>query len=422
MPPQPTPQHPPETRDTDTHGHHATTPWAIPAGGWRDVVLRSWREAGQDNVSLIASGVAFCAVLAIVPMLGAIVLTYGLVATPQTVLENVRSLASVMPADAARLIGEQLANLVNGADDKKGIGLVIALGIALYGAMKGASAIITALNIAYDEEETRGFVALNLLALAITVGALILALLAIVSVTALAALETLFPNAPGVLLVLGKILSYVVMAGVGAAATATLYHFAPNRDGAKWRWLTPGSVLAAVSWLIMTLGFGFYVANFGSYDATYGSLGAAIVLLTWLYLSAYVLLLGAEFNCGLERQTVRDTTTGPEQPMGQRGAYAADTVAGDGDEPVAPTGGLAGPREGSPPPRTPVVRGFAVSRLTAGVAARSGGARLGTLPPALATIGLALLRRRNRAALGSVLLITASGLAWFGSDPARERD
>ncbi len=422
MPPQSTPQDPSETSKADVHGRHAATPWAIPPGGWKDVVLRSWREAGQDNVSLIASGVAFCAVLAIVPMLGAIVLTYGLVATPQTVLENVRSLASVMPEDAARLIGEQLASLVNGADDKKGIGLIIALGIALYGAMKGASAIITALNIAYDEEETRGFVALNLLALAITVGALVLALLAIVSVTALAALETLFPAAPGGLLVLGKILSYVVMAGVGAAATATLYHFAPNRDGAKWRWLTPGSVLAAVSWLIMTLGFGFYVANFGSYDATYGSLGAAIVLLTWLYLSAYVLLLGAEFNCELERQTVRDTTTGPEKPMGQRGAYAADTVAGDGDETVTPGPGLGGPREGSPPPRTPAVRGFAVSRVTASVAARSGGARLGTLTPALATIGLSLLRRRNRAALGSVLLITASGLAWFGSDPARDQD
>ena len=131
-----------------------------------------------------------------VPMLGAIVLSYGLVATPETVMENVRSLTSVMPSDAAKLIGEQLANVVTTSDGKKGFGLLIALGIALYGAMKGASAVITSLNIAYDEAETRGFVKLNLLALAITAGAVLIAMLAIVAIAAMGSLETLFPGAP----------------------------------------------------------------------------------------------------------------------------------------------------------------------------------------------------------------------------------
>ncbi len=308
----------PTTRN-DADGKAANRPWVIPPSGWKDVALRSWKEAGQDNISLVASGVAFCGVLALVPMLGAVVLSYGLVATPATVMKNVQSLTSVMPADAAKLIGEQLATVVTTSGGKKGFGLLIALAIALYGAMKGASAIITALNIAYDEEETRGFVRLNLVALAITAGAVLIAILAVVAIAATASLEALFPAAPAILLIAGKILSYVVMALVGAGAAATLYRYAPDRDGAKWVWLTPGSLLATTLWLVATLGFGIYVANFASYDATYGSLGAAIVLLTWLYLSAYILLLGAEFNCELERQTARDTTKGPERGMGQRG-------------------------------------------------------------------------------------------------------
>ena len=169
------------TTDTknEAAGRGATSPWAIPPNGWKDVALRAWKEAGQDNISLVASGVAFCGVLAMVPMLGAVVLSYGLIATPETVIKNVQSLTSVMPADAAKLIGEQLANVVTTCGRQEGASACcIALGIALYGAMKGSAAIITALNIAYDEEETRGFVRLNLIALAITVGAVLIAILA----------------------------------------------------------------------------------------------------------------------------------------------------------------------------------------------------------------------------------------------------
>lgn len=400
------------TANSDQRGRAATSPWAIPPRGWKDVLLRTWREAGQDNISLIASGVAFCAVLAIVPMLGAIVLSYGLVATGETVIANVQSLTAMMPVDAAKLIGEQLASIVAASDDKKGLGLIIALGIALYGAMKGATAIITSLNIAYDEEESRGFFQLNLLALGITAGAVLLALVAATAIAAMAGLEALFPAAPAPLLIVGKILSYAVMAGLGAAAAATLYRFAPNRDDAKWIWLSPGSLLASVAWMIMTVGFGLYVANFGSYDATYGSLGAAIVLLTWLYLSAYVLLLGAEFNCELERQTARDTTTGADQPLGQRGAFAADTVAGGADGKSTTADGA--PRRRFEPKTDRVVRAYAAGRVTAHAAATGGGGRVGVTASILATAGLALLRRRDRTVLGGMLLVAAGGLSWFG--------
>ncbi len=250
----------------------AASPWRMPATAWKAIALRTWREAGADNISLIASGVAFCGVLAMVPMLAAIVLSYGLIASPRTVVETMQSLTLVMPAEAAKLIGDQLANVVHTADGKKGFGLILALGIALYGAVKGAGAMVTALNIAYDEDEQRGFVGLNLLALAITAGALLLALLAIVSITAMGRLQAMFPQIPGVLLLLGRVLSYAVMAAVGAAAAATLYRYGPDRDEPRWMWLTPGSAFATSLWLIVTLGFGFYVVNFGSYDATYGAL------------------------------------------------------------------------------------------------------------------------------------------------------
>lgn len=401
------------TADEPT-GRDAAKPWAIPPGGWKEVALRAWKEAGQDNISLVASGVAFCGILAMVPLLGAIVLSYGLIATPETVINNVRALTELMPADAARLIGEQLANVVSTSDGKKGFGLLIALGIALYGAMKGATAVITALNIAYDEEETRGFVKLNLLALAITASAVVSAIVAVIAITMMGALEHLFPALPGPLLVVSKIVSYLVVAAVGAGVAATLYRFAPNREGARWVWLTPGSVLAALSWLLMTLGFGIYVANFGSYDATYGSLGAAVVLLTWLYLSAYVLLLGAEFNCELERQTARDTTTGAPAPMGTRGAFAADTVAGS-------TGADAANNDAShsvqPPKRHPVT-GAARTEVTLGrnldrVVRFGTIGKVGLIPSVCATLGLTLLGKRDKAALGITLMAAAGGLKWL---------
>jgi membrane protein len=411
-----------DTKRSELRGHDAVSPWAIPARGWKDIALRAWKEGGQDNISLVASGVAFCGVLAMVPMLGAVVLSYGLVATPETVMKNVQSLTSVMPTDAAKLIGEQLANVVTTSDGKKGFGLLLALAIALYGAMKGATALITSLNIAYDEEETRSFVRLNLIALAITAGAVLIAIVAIIAIAAMSSLETLFPSAPGIVLVAGKILSYIVMAGVGAAAAATFYRYAPNRDEAKWTWLTPGSVLTTVLWLVVTLGFGFYVANFGSYDATYGSLGAAIVLLTWLYLSAYILLLGAEFNCELERQTTQDTTKGPTKSLGNRGAYAADTVA-SGPE-IAPqaspgpqsTSGDKKVSQAEPATRSPL-REYASGRLAVRAARITGLGKVGMVPSIIVTGGLVLLRRRDKAIMGAGLLAIGGGLSWLSGRP-----
>jgi membrane protein len=308
-------------------GHDARSPWAIPAAGWKAILRRTWAEAGEDNISLIAAGVAFYAFLSIVPLLGAVVLIYGIVADPATVSANVAALTEVMPKQVAGMIGEQLLQVVTTSKDAKGFGLVLALGLALYGAMRGAEAIVTALNIAYEEHDDRGFVQQKLLALGVTIGMVVVVLAAILSVAMMAFLDSLIPDAPAAVLVLTRLVSYLILAGLGAAGAATLYRYGPDRAHAQWVWLTPGSVGATLIWIAMTVGFGFYVANFGSYDATYGSLGAIVVMLTWLSLSAYVFLLGAELNSELERQTDADTTTGPSRPAGARGAAVADDGA-----------------------------------------------------------------------------------------------
>ena len=281
----------------------AATPREIPAEGWKQVLLRTYRESTRDNVSIIAAGVAFYAFLAFVPMMGALVLTYGLVAEPSSVVRHVQSLTAVMPADAAKLIGEQLMNVTETASTKKGFGLLLALLLSLYGAMRGASSIVTAMNIVYNVEEDRGFIKTTLLAAAITLGAVFALLLAILGISLLSAIEALLPfSSPAVHTIL-KILFWIAAAVAVSGVFAVVYRYAPNRTHAKWRWLTPGSIAATVLWIAATLGFGFYVANFGSYNATYGSLGAVVVFLTWLYLTAYILLMGGELNAELEKQT-----------------------------------------------------------------------------------------------------------------------
>jgi membrane protein len=186
---------------------------------------------------------------------------------------------------------------------------------------------VTALNIAYEEEEKRGFIKTTLLALAMTLGAILMAGAVALAIGILTAIEHLLPNVGGFVHFLFKALTYVMLAGIAAGAAATLYRYGPSREKAKWTWLTPGSIFFAVTWMLLTLLFGIYVNNFGNYGATYGSLSAVVVLLTWLYLSAYILLFGAELNSEIEHQTAKDTTDKAEKPLGQRGAWSADHVA-----------------------------------------------------------------------------------------------
>ena len=390
----------------------------MPLAGWKEILLRTWRESSKDNVGLVAAGVAFYAFLALVPLLGATVLTYGLFASPETVLKNMESLTSVMPADVAKLVGEQLMNVVGTSGGKKGLGLLVALGVALFGARNAAGAIITALNIAYEEEEKRGFIKVTLLALAITAAAVIFALVGVAVITTLRFLTSLIPNAPGFVLLLIRIVTGSLLFAGAIAAAATLYRYAPSRAKAKWSWLTPGTALSAVGWLVLSLAFGFYVARFANYNATYGSIGGVVALLTWTYLSSFIFLFGAELNSEFEHQTAKDTTTGEAQPLGTRGAWSADHVADGADDDDKDSGATAtaaptvkeepvGDVETPPSPGHP----YLVSRATNRAARIAGGAKIGMAASALSTVGLSLLRRKGKAMTGAALIATAAGLS-----------
>ena len=313
----------------DHSGRNADTPLQIPLRGWWQVLKRTYAEATDDNLGLIAAGVAFYGFLAMVPLLASLVLTYGIVVDPAEAARHIRDLTTMVPRDAARLIAEQLDGILKTSVDKKGFGLLLALGLAVYGAMKGAQALIIALNIVYEEREKRGFIRLTLLQAAMVLVAIAVAAGLLTAISLSAALETFIADI-GPLAALGvKVIGWIVAAGLASAAVAGLYRVAPSRADPRWRWVTPGSILATIGIVATTAGFGWYAASLGDYNATYGSLGGVVVLLLWLWLSAYVLMLGGELNAELERQTERDSTTGPERPLGERRAKMADAVAPD---------------------------------------------------------------------------------------------
>lgn len=278
-----------------------TTPAALPLTGWGRTLLQVYRDAGKDNIGLISAGVAYYGFLTLIPALGALVLTYGLVTAPGEVATQMRAIVEHVPAEAAKLIDEQLTSVVTTATGKKGLGLALALILALYGAMKGAAAIVTALNVAYEVPENRSFVRTTLINAGVTAGAILVAVAALASGSIFAALGQAASGLSPMVVSSLKGVSWLVTTAIAVTAVALLYRYAPARDAARWQWITPGSILAVAGFLVVTLGFGLYAQHFGNYGATYGSLSAVVVLLLWLYLSAYVLLLGAELNATLER-------------------------------------------------------------------------------------------------------------------------
>lgn len=259
-----------------------------------DTVKRAWAAAGQDNISILAAGVAYYAFLAMVPLLAAIILTYGMIADPAMVAQHIGTLADSLPQAAAEVIGGQLEAVVETSGTAKGLGLLLAIALALFGARNGAGAVITAISLAFNDRQKRGFVRANLLALAITAGAILGMGLVAAAMTATAAITDLIPNLSGAGQLLGQIVTYALLATLGALGAALLYRRVPNDKSPGFRDVFPGALVASIGLVLLTWAFGYYVANFGSYNATYGSLGAVVVLLTWLYLSAYVLLFGAE--------------------------------------------------------------------------------------------------------------------------------
>lgn len=307
-------------------GRLARWPWEVPWRGWKEVAGRVKDEWGNDHVGMAAAAVAFYSFLALIPAMAALVSILGLVARDDDPADVIGDLFSAAPDDAQRLMTEQLGNISESSSGALSFGLVIALVLSIWTASGAMSQMVNTINIVYDETETRGWVKRKLIALGLTLGAIVFVAFAVFCVVALPQLMENTGLGIGTRRLL-DILIWPVLAVGFMLALAVLYRVCPDRSPARWRWVSVGSVLGLVAWILVTIGFRVYVSYFGSYNETYGSLAGVIISLFWLWLTAVIVLMAAEVNAELEHQTSVDTTIGGEQPMGRRGAVKADTVA-----------------------------------------------------------------------------------------------
>jgi membrane protein len=309
----------------DPHGRTAEHPKEIPKRGWRDIAARLWQNLGRDNTSLVAAGIGLNALLAVFPGLAVVVSVYGMFSSPQDMARDLQPFLGILPQDAATLLIDQLQNMTAPASRTLGLGAIAGGIVALWNSRQGMSALMTATNIAYNQPERRGFLRQIAISLAFSAGAiLIFAVMLGVGVAVPLILQAvpLGPDATVAVLVCRWVLLWLF----AVLSFSLAYHYAPDRQPPKWRWVTWGSAIAATLWILGSLAFAAYVQNFGSYGKTYGALGGVIVLLMWFYLMGFTIVLGAEINAEMEHQTAVDTTEGPPAPMGHRGAYVADTL------------------------------------------------------------------------------------------------
>lgn len=310
---------------TDDRGRGADSPLEIPARGWRDVLKRTVKESKEDNVPLLAAGTAYYAILAIFPALISAVTLWGLFADRDQVAEQIESFTAPLPEATREVITLTLTNATDNPESALSIGALVGLAAALFSASSGVNGMVKALNAAYDEKETRNFLKLRGLSLVLTVGAIVGVL---VSIGLIAVLPALLDN-----LGLGPVGTFVarwgrwpLLAVLVMGGLAVLYRYAPDRENPKLQWISPGAIIATLLWLSGSALFSLFISNFSDYGATYGTFAGIIVLMLWLFLTGLLVIMGAEFNAELERQTQVDTTTGEDRPMGERRAQAADTV------------------------------------------------------------------------------------------------
>ena len=305
-------------------GRAARHPGHIPLLGWRDIVWRTWREITVDKLPAVAGGVTFYTLLALFPAIGAFVSLYGLFADVRTVEAQLRDMAGVFPASVVQIVGEQMLRLASQGQAKLGVAFAFSLLLSIWSANASMRALFDGLNVAYDEEEKRHLVPRTLQSYVFTLCSLLYAAAAsgvlivtpiLLKAARLSALDAIW--AP---------IRWLIVLALTAVAFAVLYRFGPSRARARWRWIWIGATFAAAAWLVGSLGFSLYVNTIAHYDATYGPLGAVIAFMVWVWFSIMAILVGAELNAEIEHQTAVDSTTGPEQPMGARGAAMADTV------------------------------------------------------------------------------------------------
>ena len=311
--------------DEPGRGREAALPIDLPSAGWRDIAWRLVQAVPEDRVFATAGSVAFFTLLAVFPAVAVIVSLYGIVADARTIGDHVALLAGLLPEGVLSLIRDQVATVSSKATKTLSVAFAIALGTALWSANSGMIALFDSLNVVYGEKERRSIVRLYATTFLFTVGAIVFVLMAVgglvIAPAILGLLGVPLPSASILSVARWPVLLLLVM-----FALSLVYRFGPSRRAARWSWVTPGSIVAALLWIATSMGFSWYVANFDSYNRVYGSLGAGIGFMVWIWISAIIVLLGAELNAEMEHQTARDTTSGPERPLGNRGATMADHV------------------------------------------------------------------------------------------------
>ena len=321
---------PPQAPVDAVPGATAGTPLHLGWRGWKAVLKRIYVMSGFHSLPLLAAGVAFYAFLTIAPAIAAIVMIFGLFANPAIVSDMMGTVIAIVPGDVANVIRGQLLAVVNASAGVTGIALAIAIFFVVFGAMRASGAMIQALNIIYQEHDSRSIMTFYWRSAMLTAGAILLAIVGIAAGSMFVWLSTqtedlLGPQAR----VASQILTWLLAGLLAVIAFGAVYRYAPDRRAAKWRWLTLGSIVATLLWVGVTFLFGLYASYVANYNATYGSLGAVVALLMWLWLTSYAVLIGALVNAEAERQTARDSTVGPDRPIGERGAVMADTQALD---------------------------------------------------------------------------------------------
>ncbi len=314
-----------DTREGE-RGREATRPSQIPGKGWRDILIRVKNSLGEDNVGIVAAGIAFFSFLAIFPALIATIMIYGLLVSPQEVARQLQALTGVMPQQARDLLEQLLGTIAAQAPQALGWGVAISILFALWSTNKGMKALFQGVNIAYNEKEGRGIIKQQAITFLFTFGAIIVVIISGIMVVALPiALAKLGIPAPvQTLLSWGR---WLLLAFMILTSVSLIYRFAPARRNPRWRWVSWGAIFAVLLWIAGSWAFSYYVANFGNYNEMYGSLASVVILMLWFMLSSFVILLGAEINAEMEGQTRKDSTTGPEKPMGERDAHQADNLS-----------------------------------------------------------------------------------------------
>ena len=306
-------------------GRHAETPWQIPWKGWKDIFWRTYEQIGEDRLLAVAAGVVFYGLLAVFPAVTAFVSLYGLFASASAVSDHLSMAAGILPEGAVDILREQIDRLAAKSDAKLSFAFIFGLAVALWSANAGMKAIMDALNVVCEEKEKRGFIKLNLVSLAFTLGAIGSLILAVGAVVILP-IVLAHLGLQNVTDALFRIARWPILLVVVIVDLAVLYRFGPSRRKPRWQWLSFGSIFAAAAWLISSALFSWYLTKFANYNATYGSLGAGIGMMMWMWVSSIVILFGAELNSEIEHQTMRDSTIHGDKPLGTRGAVMADTV------------------------------------------------------------------------------------------------